>query len=360
MFSDEDFSDISQREKSGSFSYNTNLLDGDITCMAIDNNNKILYMGGNFKNTLYNNNEIILNNICKLSLNNEPEIVSSLGTGFNSFITCMVVDTIGNLYVGGNFTFVGGLDANYIAKWDGENWYALSNGLSSIPYSMIIDNNNNLIVGGTFILADNKKVNYIAKWNGEEWSSLGEGLNGNVTSICYNNLGDIFVGGYFTEENTNKSKLNYIAKYSNDTWCNLNKGLEAPVTCMSITNNGNLYVGGYFINNGGVTMKHICSWNGINWCQLGGGLNSPPKCLSNYDDKLYIGGCFTNVGGCDIKYITKWNINDKKWRFMDNKLSNAVNCMAIDNLGALYISGTFQKKLVNKSAVINVKLAKWN
>ena len=77
-------------------------------------------------------------------------------------------------------------------------------------------------------------------------------------------------------------------------------------------------------------------------------------------DKLYIGGCFTNVGGCDIKYITKWNINDKKWRFMDNKLSNAVNCMAIDNLGTLYISGTFQKKLVNKSAVINIKLAKWN
>ena len=102
MFSDEDFSDISQREKSGSFSYNTNLLDGDITCMVIDNKNKILYMGGNFKKTLYNNNEIILNNICKLSLNNEPEIVSSLGTGFNSFITCMVVDTIVNLYVKGS------------------------------------------------------------------------------------------------------------------------------------------------------------------------------------------------------------------------------------------------------------------
>ncbi len=29
------------------------------------------------------------------------------------------------LYVGGNFTMIGGIQANSIAKWDGQNWSAL-------------------------------------------------------------------------------------------------------------------------------------------------------------------------------------------------------------------------------------------
>jgi hypothetical protein len=350
----------STNKRRNSFSYNTNLLDGDINCMAIDNNNKILYCGGNFKKSFSNGSEIGLNNICSIMLNDLPQIVSNIGTGVNSFVNCMVVDLVGNLYVGGNFTFVGGLDANYIAKWDGENWSALSGGLSSMPHSMTINNDNELIVCGTFIMADSKKVNHIAKWNGLEWSSLGHGLNGVANSICTNKLGDIFVGGYFTAENENNLELKYIARYSNNSWFMLGTGLESPVTCIAITDQNILYVGGYFTNIGGIPMKHICSWNGTNWCQLGSGINSTPKCLTTYDDKLYVGGCFTNVGGCDIKYIVKWHINDKKWRYIDDKINNSVNSMITDNTGTLYISGTFPKCFSSKSLVINTKLARWS
>ena len=358
MFEVEDF-EIENCSNKNKFVYNTNTLDGDINCMAIDNNKKILYCGGNFKKTVNNDVEIILNNICKITLNDEPQLVSNLGLGLNSFVNCMVVDLIGNLYVGGNFTFVGGILANYIAKWDGENWYSLANGLSSIPYSMIIDINNDLIVGGTFVLADNEKVNYIAKWNGEKWTSLGDGVNGNVTSLCINKLGELFVGGYFTTENKTNLELNYIGKYSNDIWSKLSTGLEAPVTCMSITDTSYLFVGGYFANNGGIAMKHICGWNGTNWCQLGSGLNAAPKCLINDNEKLYIGGCFTNVGGCNIKFIVKWNIIEKKWRQLDNALNSNINNMIIDSMGILYVSGSFEKRFRNNSTIKNTKLAKW-
>src|SRR4051794_12335792 len=58
---------------------------------------------------------------------------SSLGPapGPNTPVLASVVDASGNLYIGGNFTAVGGVAAAYIAKWDGSSWSALGAGLNA-------------------------------------------------------------------------------------------------------------------------------------------------------------------------------------------------------------------------------------
>src|ERR1017187_1113361 len=45
--------------------------------------------------------------------------------GANGNVSAIVVDGSGNVYVGGSFTFIGTVPANYIAKWDGSAWSAL-------------------------------------------------------------------------------------------------------------------------------------------------------------------------------------------------------------------------------------------
>src|SRR2546425_10829849 len=45
--------------------------------------------------------------------------------GANGAVYAAVADGSGNLYIGGEFTIVGDLFANRIAKWNGTNWSAL-------------------------------------------------------------------------------------------------------------------------------------------------------------------------------------------------------------------------------------------
>ena len=44
-------------------------------------------------------------------------------------IEAIAVDGSGNVYVGGDFTVIGTVVANYIAKWNGSAWSALGSGM---------------------------------------------------------------------------------------------------------------------------------------------------------------------------------------------------------------------------------------
>ena len=83
------------------------------------------------------------------------------------------------LYVGGNFTRAGGLDAVGIAKWKGSSWSGLGNGYgagyTSIHALTVFDDGTGpaLYVGGGFFRqAAGVPVNNIARWDGS-WSALG-------------------------------------------------------------------------------------------------------------------------------------------------------------------------------------------
>src|SRR5262249_1123666 len=51
--------------------------------------------------------------------------------GANGNVLVTAVDAAGNLYIGGDFTIVGDVIANHIAKWDGSRWSALDSGVSA-------------------------------------------------------------------------------------------------------------------------------------------------------------------------------------------------------------------------------------
>lgn len=176
----------------------------------------------------------------------------ALGNGLRHELGASVVRAIAvsgsNVFAGGNFTNAGGeSNADYIARWDGSNWYALGSGITTYPTSVsaIAVDGSDVYVGGSFVNAGgNQDADTFALWDGSNWHGLGFIWFGNVYAISVD--GDnVYVGGSFTDA---------IKRWDGSTWHSLDSGLASGQNVWAIaTDENNVYVGGEFNNIGGVT-----------------------------------------------------------------------------------------------------------
>ena len=325
-------------------------LNNFVTSIVVNGND--IYVGGAFENV--NNNGVILtaaDGIAKWDGENWSALGSN-GSGngsLNGSVTALTWSG-DNLYVGGVFTDVNNKgtilsSADYIAKWDGTDWSALSsNGagdgsLNAAPRALA-SNGSNVYVGGDFTNVNNNgtvlnAADYIAKWDGTNWSALGSNgagdgsLNSTVLDIAVDG-NNIYAGGVFWDVNNNGTILNaadYIATWDGVNWSALGstrsgEGALGGSIIAIVVQNHNVYVGGYandFINNGVLVdaADYIAKWDGANWSALGsdgaggGALNGSVWALAVSPTALYAGGKFTNVNNEGIlldgaDYIAKY------------------------------------------------------
>ncbi|MBX3358673.1 MAG: hypothetical protein KF745_09615 [Phycisphaeraceae bacterium] len=104
--------------------------------------------------------------------------------GFNSAITAVEVfdeDGAGpnppRLFVGGQFTEVGGVEARGVARWDGSNWTGVGVGAGvslnhSVTALAVVDDGAGpqLYVGGNFLVAGGAIRPGLVKWTGTQWA----------------------------------------------------------------------------------------------------------------------------------------------------------------------------------------------
>jgi hypothetical protein len=107
---------------------------------------------------------------------------NNLVNGFGSF------DDGGGeaLYAGGEFTSVGGVAANRVAKWNGTAWSTLGVGVDAVAWDFANYDDGGgeaLYVGGNFTSAGGLAANRVAKWSGSTWSALGTGVNAMVFAL---------------------------------------------------------------------------------------------------------------------------------------------------------------------------------
>jgi hypothetical protein len=291
-----------------------------------------------------------------------------------------------NVYVGGQFTDVKNsgfilTSADYVAKWDGANWSALgSNGagngsLTSAQVYAIAISGSNVYVGGQFTNVNNNgtvlnAADYIAKWDGTNWSALssngsGDGsLTNHVRAVGVSGS-NVYVGGPFTDVNNNGTVLgaaDYIAKWDGTNWSALGSngsgGGSLTSQVLGITVSGsNVYVGGIFgnVNNNGTVLgaaDYIAKWDGTNWSALGsngagdGSLNYYLSAIAVSGSNVYIGGLFTNVNNngtsTGLTYLALFNGTD--WGPVDTSLQGAVQSHVTTvaaNGTNVYVGGSF-------------------
>ena len=111
------------------------------------------------------------------------------GFGFSTFdpefpfvvVRAIAVNSSG-VYIGGNTFPFSSTSASGIARWDGTSWSNLSGGVglcpgicSSVVYALEAKGDD-LYVGGNFSRAGDVQANRVARWDGSKWSALGDGI----------------------------------------------------------------------------------------------------------------------------------------------------------------------------------------
>ncbi len=257
--------------------------------------------------------------------------------GANSAVYAAAVDELGNLYIGGDFTAVGDVFANRVAKWDGNTWSALGSGLSYTCNALATDGTN-LYAGGTFWSAGEVGASGIARWNGVSWSALGSGVNDSVWALTI--FGDyLIVGGRFTMAGGSPAK--YVARWDGNAWLPLGAGMNNWVIALT-SSDTNLYAGGLFTTAGGNIVNKVARWDGFAWSALGTGItNDDVRALVTSSTDLFAG---TSSG------VRKWN--GTSWANLG--LNGIVQALTMVGTN-LYAGGFFQV-----SGASSHNIAKWN
>ena len=133
-----------------------------------------IYIGGHFSITWHDPTITITTN-CMNIMRFDGTYARIMGTGLDSNVVAMaVVGT--NLYVAGNFANAGGVPANRIAVWNGNNWAGVGGGVvGSGSVLSLAAIGNNLFAGGSFTNLGGTPFTHIARWDGTNWSALGSG-----------------------------------------------------------------------------------------------------------------------------------------------------------------------------------------
>lgn len=233
-------------------------------------------------------------------------------SGFNSVVTSLYVFN-NQLIAGGWFTSSGNTILPYTAmlSTSGE-WEPMSSGMSGVVYCFCTYNGD-LYAGGKFIYASGIQANGIARWDGNKWNPVGAGVAGGDAAIytleVYN--GRLYAGGNFIKMD-NQFCYN-IAVYNGVSWspvgagaagalCNVSKGY---ITSLRTFNN-ELYAAGQFTSIDGVSANKLARFNGISWCQVEYGVDLRPRSMEIFDDDLIINGDFYSASGITCNNIIKY------------------------------------------------------
>jgi len=254
--------------------------------------------------------------------------VAGTNGALNTWVQALAVSG-GDLYVGGGFTNAGGhAPADYVAKWDGSAWSALGSVAAITPspsapspavFSLAVSGTD-LYVGGGFIdVAGIVEADDIAKWDGNAWAAMGSGdcntgcgaIDGAVYALAVSGT-DLYVGGAFSNVGTSVgSPLDNVVMWDGSTWSALGSNgsgdgaIAEPVYALAVVGT-DVYVGGDFYNAAGIsTGDRIARWDGAAWNAMGSGgpdggaingdVNALAASASGAD--LYVGGWFTDTAG---------------------------------------------------------------
>ena len=173
----------------------------------------------------------------------------------------------GYVVIAGEFEWLDGRPLGSPALWDGETWQTLGGGVNGTVHVIYENYGGDLWVGGEFTQAGNVEAHGIARWNGQ-WHAAGDGIDGVVHDIVSWVPGIVAVGEFPpTGENGSEN----IAVWDGTGWSGIGGGwLRNGPILTTTTFEGKLVLGGEFSYGNGIAF-----WDGIDWQLPGGwGLNS--------------------------------------------------------------------------------------
>jgi hypothetical protein len=163
-------------------------------------------------------------------------------TGSRKYCAALAIDSVGNLYVGGNINQINGDAVANVAMWDGAAWIGLGTGFTEAfinVWSIAVDSTDNVYFSGDFTVVDGVPINSIAKWNGTAWSAVGS-VEAYCVTVTVDANDDVWTGGYWYDDEADS-----VRRLDGNDFVKVGGDADSYINVMA-DGAGNVYVGGNF------------------------------------------------------------------------------------------------------------------
>ncbi len=253
--------------------------------------------------------------------------------GMNGDVFALALQSNGQILAGGNFTAVGPVLKNRIARLNTDGSLDASflqgySGPNAAVNSIVCQTDDRILVGGAFTAINDVYRNFVARLmtDGSLDTSFNPGAAADNTVNAvgegfWGNVRKIFVGGAFGSFNGFSSSG--IVRLNNDgsvdPTFNVGSGVNGPVFAIKAyptnsVNSGKVLIGGSFTLYNGFAVTNLARLNAdgsldTNFVsKLGSGPDDVVNALAiQSGDQVLVGGAFTHFNGTSINHIVRLN-----------------------------------------------------
>jgi hypothetical protein len=207
-------------------------------------------------------------------------------------ISALVFGDGDDLFVGGSFIGIGGVDTSCVARWDGAHWTALGSGLGASLYhdniqAMVRMPNGDIVAGGYTRSPTGFEAPGPWRWDGTSWSQVGGGIAGPIYSMVVLPNGDLVIA----------SGNSLLRRWNGVQWSSIGTGLAGTILSLLVEANGDLIVGGQLTLSG--SQANVVRWNGVSFVPMANGLPTRVTAMA----RLANGDL---VAGTDFSAVLRW------------------------------------------------------
>ena len=349
-----------------------------------------IYVGGTFSAV----SGVPAKNIAKWDGTSWSALGSGIGTADSSVTSMTYAGSY--LYICGNFTTAGSVSANNVARWSGSAWSAVGSGAiagaGGIGCEKIVSYGTDIYLAGQFSSVGGVTANRIAKWDGSAWSAVGNGPNGAITQLLVVSDSEIYAAGPSITGKVSRwspltngsswvngvfsltTDVSAMAKFGSDIYFGIyaagGKYLKLKIGTQTylvdapynpngrlshlLTDGENLYAAGQMTAVGSTLTGKVAKWAGSSWSgfdpsDITGSIHE----VVRDGDNVYIGGEFLLKG--TMRNFAKWD--GSAWSDLGSAIyssDNIVEAIAVDGSN-VYIGGA-----LSRVGGVQGSLFKWN
>jgi uncharacterized delta-60 repeat protein len=270
-----------------------------VNTIAIQTDGKIL-VGGSF--STYNGTSSP--RIARLNADGTLDSGFSIGTSFNSSVNTIEIQSDGKILVGGAFSAYNGTSSPRIARLNADGTldssFTVGTGFNSNVNTIAIQTDGKILVGGAFTTYNGTSSVRIARLNADgtldSGFSVGTGFDGTVTTIAIQTDGKILVGGAFSTYNGTSSpriaRLN--ADGTLDSGFSIGTSFNSTVYTIAIQADEKILVGGAFTTYNEIESRRIARLKNDGSISVTDGDDAPDFIYPNHG---FVGGFGGGSGG---------------------------------------------------------------
>lgn len=254
-----------------------------------------------------------------------------IGTGFNSAVFALAPQTDGKMLVGGIFDSYNGTPAGKIIRLNNDgsvdNTFGIGTGFNSFVFAITIQSDNKILVGGAFTQFNGQEQLKIIRLNSDgsidNTFTNNTGMNRNVYNIYTTNDDKIVVLGDFSLYSgvtfNNIVRLNSDGTIDNTF--SIGSGFNSETYSAVIEDDGKILVTGLFTDYDGNPCRQIARLNNDgsidNTFNSGSGFASisglsSVDTVSKYNDKYFLTGEFNSYSGISANGLIRLNYDGTK------------------------------------------------